>query len=138
MNDAVAPRQTRTDTLTVEDFFDTQDVCNLDELVAVLSRRSEPLDSNAFSMAPAQASTPFLGIFVKGDRAVLNYIAESGDCALSQGEPSCGITSFYETRAGGTMDVPTEAIVPIEVAVDAAREFFQTRARPTCVEWLAL
>ena len=125
--------------LMVADFFGNHDVSTLDELREVLSRRAETLNANAFSMAPADGEVPFLGIFVKNDQAVLQYIgSDSSELAISQGKEPYGNATFYETKGGGTIDFPMEAIVPMSVAVDAAVEFFNTQARPECVRWLEI
>lgn len=125
--------------LTVADFFGSYQVNSPGDLKEVLSRRAEVLNANAFSMAPGDGAVPFLGIFVKGDQAVLQYMGvDSSDLAISQGKEPYGNATFYETKGGGTIDFPAEAIVPMSVAVDAAVEFFNTQARPKCIRWLEL
>lgn len=125
--------------LMVEDFFGTHEVSTLDELERILDRRSESLCANAYSLSPAQTAFPFLGIFIKNEQAILNYIAsEGGDCAISKGEEAYGNVVFYETKSGAMINAPAEAMVPVATAVEAAKEFFQTLARPTSVRWLAI
>ena len=125
--------------LMVEDFFGTYQISTLDELERILDRRSESICANAYSLSPAQTAFPFLGIFVKNDQAILNYIAsEGGDCAISRGAEAYGNAVFYENSAGATIVAPAEAIVPVATAVEAAREFFETHTSPSCVRWLAI
>lgn len=39
---------------------------------------------------------------------------------------------------GGKSDLPADSVIPLEKAIECARQFYDTLDKPTCLEWREL
>jgi len=90
-----------------------------------------------------EEDSPCLAILVNNDYANLTYFPEDGH----PGFQSVGtgtdlnmeeITVFYTNTPEEEMEINNDAVVPFEIALKAAKEFFLTSTLPTCLEWIEL
>ena len=90
-----------------------------------------------------EEDNPCLAILVNNSYANLTYFPEDGhpgfqsvgmDTDLDLGE----ITVFYTNTPEEEMEINNDAVVPFEIALNAAKEFYLTSALPTCLEWTEL
>lgn len=117
-------------------------VSSVDELIETLNRRFD--GANELWLSHDGAKHPALAILVQGGLACVHYFpSENHPGFLSQGamtelSPS-GVTVFF---IGGTGQEPTEmpntTVVRFSDALDAAKEFFLSEARPVSLKWLEL
>lgn len=137
------PIRVSEEAMKVIDFFGVQDVSSLDELRALLRRRSNA-GCNAFWLSHGNAPYPTLSLLVKGDLATLNYIPRESDAGFRS------LCSKHCARADATMTFATsetpaddiavlnDAVVPLDAALEAANQFFLQNSLPKSVEWLRL
>jgi hypothetical protein len=82
--------------------------------------------------------TPYMWLVLGGDESVLEFDTgvRGGRRALSEG-PRAGEESTILVRHGayGFAAYPGWTAIPRDAAYAAAREFYRTETRPTCVEW---
>lgn len=76
---------------------------------------------------------PCLGILINGQYAVVDYFQEEdGDMWQSSG---C-LEENVEFRCGGDVsEMPGSEVIPLEKAIACIKEFFDSPARPECIEW---
>src|SRR5947209_1232204 len=126
--------------MRVHDFTRTCTVQNEAELASVLRQRTENGD-NAFWISQDEDDYPMLGVLVKGDLAYLYYIPEETDPGFCSSGNLLGLkpeepTSFLMSRRGQDIDVLNESVVPISLALEAAKEFISRIEIPKSVKWM--
>jgi hypothetical protein len=128
--------------MVICDINGNHEVHSVVELESVLAKRHAG-GSNSFWLAVSPGSYPQLAVLVSNNYATLNYLPREQDAGLrSVGggtdlEPS-GSTSFLISSLGDRIPALNDAIVPVSVALDAAKEFFADQHLPMSVNWVEL
>jgi hypothetical protein len=129
-------------TLTIFGFDGETSISTAGQLRAALFERDPKLNANSFLIVKDGSDYPQLGIFFRGDRAVLQYMGGTEDGNyISQGSICAGSPReliFYENKVGATVQLPAEAVVCDVDAVEAAVEFFETNKLPAGIKWLEI
>lgn len=122
---------------------DSQSKClarTCEEVKRCLSKVYEN-ESNAFYISKSGYEYPLLTVHIKGEMAVVHYLPEDGNPGFkSQGqllEPG-SLVEFYDSVCGDPITVPSESVVRVSDAVQAAIEFLQNGGLPTDIDWLEL
>jgi hypothetical protein len=126
--------------MIVEEFNRPHLVNNTTELEAILNRR-QPGNVNAFWLSTQSGGFPALLILVKGDLAVLHYQTvadEPGFRSLSEKEEGEPMYFSIGPNTGDDVEEPTDALVSLETALQAAKEFFDSRKLPESIKWIEL
>jgi len=126
--------------MNIEDISGTHIVNNIAELEAVLNRRHLG-DVNAFWLATESGGFPTLMVLVKECLAVLHYLPTADEPGLrSLGENQDGEIMHFSISPSSADDVqePSDAIVTLDAAWQAAKEFFDSRTLPQSIRWKEL
>ncbi len=80
---------------------------------------------------------PCMNFLAKGDASYLCYFpGQDRSCYISQnGQNVEGVTLINENEQA---EVPLDTIISRSEALEAAREFFQSKHLPKCIQWLEL
>jgi hypothetical protein len=111
-------------------------VHDLAEIDARASKDAQPLIATLYYDAEPD-DTPFLSIGLGARDSVLVYSSglRNEEGGISRG-PRTGDTTEFPFRYGTVTNYYLgSSLIPKETAFEAAREFFRTGQRPTCVEW---
>jgi hypothetical protein len=125
--------------MIVEDFDGTNVVNEVAELESLLERRPVE-DAGAFWLSNEGGAFPTLSILIKDGWAILHYIPAANEAGLRSLGDKCGgeLLRFSISRnPADDVEEPSDAIVPREAAIKAAREFF-LGGIPTSVKWIEL
>ena len=112
-------------------------------LEAVLAKKFENT-ANAFWLWHEDAAYPMLGVFVKQELAYLHYIQAEGEAGFASVGGTCDLTRGQTTsfpispHEADDIHILNEAVVPLSIALSAAKEFYFSKELPKCVEWLKL
>jgi hypothetical protein len=119
------------------DDFDGETIINSQEELIEIIKKRPALDSNHFIFTFAEDGFPQLAAFVRNDDCVLYYLDKGGSFA-SAGKNKTGAEIFYENKTGAEVELARGMIVPAERLTYCAAEYFATRERPQCIEWMSL
>ena len=76
---------------------------------------------------------PCLSVLVNGKFACAHYfLNDQGDMFQSIGYGNEDV--IFETN-GEKTDMPACAIIPLDLAIECAKQFFETNKQPMCIEW---
>ena len=79
---------------------------------------------------------PCLSILINGNYACVHYfLDDEGDMWQSVGDGDKDVTFVIN---GGKSDLPADSVIPLEKAIECARQFYDTLDKPTCLEWREL
>jgi hypothetical protein len=129
--------------MKVIDINGVEEVNNVDDLHTVLARRCEG-GFNSYWLSHGEEEHPTLSLLVKGDLATLSYFPKEFDAGfrsvgalphLNAGETTTFSISKYPAD---DVDVLNDAVLPFSVALEAAKDFFNSKDLPQSVEWLRL
>jgi len=126
--------------MNVEDISGAYLANDLSELQAILKRRRSG-DVNAFWLATESGGYPTLMILVKGDLVVLHYLPTADEPGLrSLGESEGGefMDFSISPNPGDDVQEPSDAVVTLDAAWQAAKEFFDARTLPQSIRWVEL
>jgi len=82
---------------------------------------------------------PQLAILTNGEMqsACIHYFISDGDFLLSVGNiDDNGKTDFC--AGGQENELENNSVIPLSLAVKCVLQFFNTKERPTCIEWIEL
>jgi hypothetical protein len=83
-----------------------------------------------------------MSLLVKGDLAYVHYFPKPSHPGFrslgSIVQPAKEMTIFYLDNLQQEQPVLNNAIIPFHAALDAAKEFFQTKVLPKCIPWVEL
>ena len=123
--------------MNVADINGNHSASDLSELEAILSRR-RPGNFNTFWLATESGGFPLLMILVKRDLAVLHYLpVEDLPGLRSMGEVRSRELIHFSISQNSADDIqePSDALVTLGTAWEAAKEFFASRQLPRSVKW---
>ena len=79
---------------------------------------------------------PCLAVLINGSYACVHFfLNEEGDMWQSVGE---GDKDMVFVNNGEESEMPADSIISLERAVECAKQFYQTKKKPTCIEWREL
>lgn len=79
---------------------------------------------------------PCLAILINSGFACVHYfLNDNGDMWQSVGYGNEAIK--FEIN-GEKTDMPADAVVSLDVAIECAKQFYETHTRPICIEWREL
>jgi hypothetical protein len=128
--------------IKIEDMQGCTYVSDAIDLEAALNKRYGS-GVNEFWISHDDDDYPVLAIVINQELASLSYFPEAGSpgfksvgnlSGLKKGE----FTKFYINTPTEIHLVLNESIVPVEVAVEAAKEFLADKKLPSPVKWLEL
>ncbi len=129
--------------MQVTHFKGERSVSSVEELLRLLDERHD--GRNAFWLTPTTAELPTLSLVVRGEQAYLSFHDESNPAArhsIASKEVRLKAEGTTSVSIGLASDdpisVPNYAIVPVSVAMTAAREFYESGCCPTNIEWFEL
>ncbi len=123
--------------MNVQDISGPHLAGDLSELEAILSRRQLG-DFNTFWLATESDGYPLLMILVKGEMAVLHYMTTADEPGLrSVGKNDDGdfLDFSISNNPGDDIQEPSNAVVTLDAAWRAAKEFFASRELTHSVKW---
>lgn len=105
--------------------------CNIDEVIEIMEACVGSPGEDIWLLA--NGGHPCLAAIVSGHLAVLHFfLNDNGDMYQSIGRH----TEDIELQVNGEiMLMSSDAIIPVDKALDAARQFCNTFERPTCIDW---
>lgn len=124
--------------MIIEHFGGKNTCDNLEELERVLSFRTEKGVNEFWLNLPTEY--PCMNLVVKNNYASLLYIPEDGhpgfisighDTDLDEYETS----TFYTNTDQEEISVANYTILPFSIALNAVKEFFETKEMPKLIEW---
>jgi hypothetical protein len=127
--------------IEIDDFFGFHKINSFDDLKRVLSARDNVYGANALEIYINESLCPYLDIFIKDDMAVLHYFfCDDEPPFISQNENrnSLEYIDFIENINGATVGLPSNCVLSVEEALEAIKEFIDTKSKPLCIKWLAL
>ena len=124
--------------MKVSHFGGTQHCDTLEKLDFVLNSRFGD-GVNEFWIS-GETETPCLTMLVNNSYASLTYFPDDEhpgyqsvgkDCDLDL----CEITVFFTNSPQEELEINNDAVIPLSLAITAAKEFFVNFKIPSCVEW---
>lgn len=121
--------------MVIEHFGDKKICNNFQDIEQELQFRTQK-GVNEFIIYEEE-SFPCLVILVNADTAYLHYYEEEDDPGFRSigNENEKGKSIFYTNTDKEEVVIENMSIVSFSLAVMAAKEFYETKERPTCVEW---
>lgn len=98
----------------------------------IIESSKQPFDDIWFYL---DAEYPCLSILVNGQYACVHYFLNNDDICQSVGYGSEDIS--FECN-GEKSNVPADAIISLDLAIECAKQFFETHGKPTYIEWRKL
>jgi hypothetical protein len=129
--------------MRVEDFCGVGfEIIDAHALEAALMRRHGE-DANEFWLSHSGQRYPGISLLVKGELAALHYFPREehpGFRAVGSlaGLNPDGMTTFWMSVSGDTIDVLNDAVMPFAFALTAAKEFLTSDGLPESVKWFEL
>jgi hypothetical protein len=129
--------------MKVTDINGIYEPTNLHELETILMRRHGS-GYNSFWLSRGDEEYPTLSLLVKDGLATLNYVPEENDAGFRSGgnlaDLKAGEMTTFSINSNRADDVVVlnDAVLPFSAALQAAKEFFASRALPQSIEWLRL
>ena len=125
--------------MTVVDIYGEHDVQDVETLVNLL--RQQTPRGNAFSIYVSDEEFPMLSIVTKGQFARLDFFGDADVIAWASvsdkvdAKPSSMMRFALSSMPADDIAVSMDSVVSLTQAVDAAKEFFETKERPECIGW---
>ena len=128
--------------MRVEDFYGASDVASITDLESVLRRRYGR-GVNSFWLSHADEKNPTLSMLVKGELATLTYFPQESHPGFTsigkmEGLDPDEMTIFYLDTPEQEQEIMNSSVVAFSSAVEAAKEFFNSRNLPTAIKWSEL
>ncbi len=125
--------------MTIKHFGGIETAKKIDEVREVLRKRYGD-DVNEFWITYDNQENPCLAILVNKEFANVTYFPDAESLGFqSVGTPSGfnpdGFSVFYTNTPEEEIEVSNSAIIPFEVALQVALEFFHNPMLPNCIEW---
>lgn len=115
--------------------------CNkINDLLNVMKKRYGN-GVNEFWITDDETDNPCMAILVNGELANVTFFPSDGHPGFQSAgtdNNAEGYTVFYTNTPEEEIEINNDMIIPIEQAVQAAREFFTTKNRPSCIDWVDL
>lgn len=128
------------DTLEVTDFKDSKLISNINDLESVL-RNKYYKNSNCFYITSENETTPMLNILSKDGKAVVHYFDRErfpGYISLNKLVKNKSTVNFYQNIEGEVIDLSSNYVISLYLAIVAAKEFYKFRCLPKSLEWQEL
>jgi len=108
------------------------------ELLEFIKERPA-FNANHFGFTFSENGFPQLTIFVKDDYCVFYFLGEGESyVSLNNNTTEWGVEIFYENEKGTQVELAKECVLNAETMIEVAIQFFVTRSRPICIEWMEL
>lgn len=125
--------------MIVEDFEQVEEVNDVDTLERKLSVRYANA-ANSFTLSHGRKREPVLLILVRGELANLHYFPRRRHPGFQSTGTVAGLdlegsTIFFITNAAERQEVLNRSVVPVSLAVQAAKEFLVSEELPQSVQW---
>lgn len=119
------------------DYIDT-----IEEMKKILNTRFGD-DVNEFWITDNESENPCLVILINKAIANLTYFPEDGHPGFQSFENENGLDSngysiFYTNTPEEEIEISNEMVVPVELALKTAKEFFESMEMPTSIKWMNL
>lgn len=127
--------------MKIEHFDGSLEVSDTSSLEKALAARSAR-NANEFWLC-GNERYPLLAIMICETLACLHYFPTDGHPGFISVAKSCKLPQnvtvlFYTNTADEEIEVASESAVPLQLALEAAREFFVSKNIPRCVDWVEL
>jgi hypothetical protein len=128
--------------MTIEDFYVIGEIADQHDLETVLMRRHRD-GVNEFWLSHSNQRYPAIAMSVKGNLSALHYFPRDGHPGFRSAGNAArlnpdGMTTFWISASGDTIDVLNDAVMPFPLALAAAKEFLISDELPQSVEWFKL
>jgi hypothetical protein len=125
--------------MRISHFGGVETASSLEELELILSKRFGN-ESNEFWLSEDAKDFPCMAILVKGTLASATFFDDENDIgSQSVGEyndmQAGTFKVFYANTPKEEIEIHSETVIPLEVAVKAAEEFFTEQEKPGGIKW---
>ncbi len=127
--------------MIIEHFGGKNTCGNLEDLENILRFRTDKGLNEFWIWISEEIENPCMAMLVKNDYAYLHFFPEEGHPGFqSVGQDTDldedGDSTFYTgSDSGEEVSVPNYAVLPFQMAVNAVKEFFETKEMPQSVDW---
>jgi hypothetical protein len=128
--------------LTIYDFSGWHKADNLCAVEEILSKRYGP-SANGFWISNDDDKMPVISLLVKESLATLVYFPSEGHPGFvpvggMTGLDKIGFTAFRHETIEQEIEIPNSQVVPFASALQAAEDFYESKALPKSIEWTEL
>ncbi len=109
------------------------EVKNLKELEKSIELIKENIDVSVF-VTSGKWECPYMNLLIQGNRAYVHYFS-AGDVAGFQSIGESESDEIVTINSGHEYYVPEYTLVSLDSALNAAKEFIQTKTLPKSIEW---
>lgn len=111
---------------------------NISELLEILQKRYGN-DVNEFWISDDTQDNPCLAILVNKELANLTYFPDEESLGFQsvgcQTNPNNEYCIFYTNTPEEEIEIGIDSIIPVNIAFEAAKQFFDNRKMPDNIEW---
>lgn len=96
---------------------------------------------NEFWITDDEKENPCLAVLVNNDMANVTFFPSDGHPGFQSAgndKDAEGYTVFYTNTPEEEIEISNDMIITFEQAVQAVEEFFVTKSKPLCIEWVDL
>ncbi|HGP0979642.1 hypothetical protein PGO14_05785 [Klebsiella aerogenes] len=125
--------------MILHDFSGRSIVSSQTELCTLLHNRPAFNSNNFILTFNDESGFPLLNILVKNHDCVIYFLGDKGNSYVSFCEGGGeDIIEFYEDESGELLEVLQMNVISDKKIMESALQFFQTKEKPDCIEWMDL
>ncbi|EAC9077504.1 immunity protein [Listeria monocytogenes] len=121
--------------------FDGEIIINSEEELMISLEKRPAFNANNFILTFEKTGFPQLVFFVRDDKCVAYFLeGENSSSFTSKSNSNAGPENlvFYENVNGAEIELFSGSIISIQVMLDAAKQFFSTQIKPSCISWMEI